>query len=155
MTKDCYGTCPKCGNIGWCHYKGKAHIFKSGPGTGTYKVSIFKCRNCGKKFGFQLEDGVMEPKDELDTTLEDLANDYEIEEATGYKEIRIFADILYDHIYDDPCNINIKFVRDTIKRIINIADKYCDEEEDDAEEEKDDWNKINALLFVKLYSAVI
>lgn len=62
MTKDCYGTCPKCGNIGWCHYKGKAHIFKNGPGSDTYKVSIFKCGNCGKKFGFELEDDVMEPK---------------------------------------------------------------------------------------------
>lgn len=62
MTKDCFGTCPKCGEIGWCHYKGKARIFKSGPGSDLYKVSLFKCGNCGKKFGFELEDGVIEPK---------------------------------------------------------------------------------------------
>lgn len=97
MTKDCYGTCPKCGEIGWCHYKGKARIFKSGPGSDLYKVSLFKCGNCGKKFGFELDDSTPEPKDDLYDMLEKLQNDYE--------------------------------------------------EEDDAEEEKDDWNEIEALLY--------
>jgi len=83
MTKDCYGTCPKCGEIGWCHYKGKARIFKSGPGSDLYKVSLFKCGNCGKKFGFELEDGVMEPKlneeedDDWEKITEILAEAYE------------------------------------------------------------------------------
>lgn len=62
MKDDCYGTCPKCGEMGWCHYKGKARIFKSGPGSDTCKVSLFKCGNCGKKFGFELEKDVLKMK---------------------------------------------------------------------------------------------
>ena len=59
-SNDCFGTCPRCGEMGWCHYKGKATILN---GTGTpFKVSIYKCRKCGKKFGFNLSDDIPEPK---------------------------------------------------------------------------------------------
>ena len=78
MTKDCFGTCPKCGEIGWCHYKGKARIFKSGPGSDTYKVSLFKCGNCGKKFGFELEDSVPESKVEEEDDSEDWEKIYNL-----------------------------------------------------------------------------
>ena len=91
MTKDCYGTCPKCGEIGWCHYKGKARIFKSGPGSGTYKVSLFKCGNCGKKFGFELEDSVPKPK------VEEEDNDWE--RITGILA-EMFEDLNMPHVDD-------------------------------------------------------
>lgn len=123
MTKDCFGTCPKCGEIGWCHYKGKARIFKSGPGSGTYKVSLFKCGNCGKKFGFELEDGVMEPKDELDTMLEDLANDYE-EEDNDWEKITEILDDAYEHLNLAFDPFNVSDAMQGIGRALNIAGKH-------------------------------
>lgn len=118
MTKDCFGTCPKCKKMGWCHYKGKARIFKSGPGSDTYKVSLFKCGNCGKKFGFELEDGVMEPKDELDTMLEDLANDYE--EEYNNEDWKLVCELLNSY-----STIDAGYPNDPVTRAYIIAERHC------------------------------
>ena len=53
---DAYGTCPRCEYVGWHKYKKKAIIF--GDGKRKYKVSLFKCPKCGKKFGFELGGGL-------------------------------------------------------------------------------------------------
>ena len=57
----CYGTCPHCGSIGWHKYKKKALIFDEPE---KYKVSLFKCGNCGKKFGFDLREDKKEEEDD-------------------------------------------------------------------------------------------
>ena len=49
--KDAYGHCPKCQHAGWHKYKGKALIYGE---DSKYKVSLYKCPKCGKKFGFAL-----------------------------------------------------------------------------------------------------
>lgn len=88
---DAWGHCPRCNHAGWHKYKGKALIF--GEGTTKYKVSIFKCPKCGKKFGFDLSDSspkpgkismadillgrIEEDDDEFEKMLEELSNDYE------------------------------------------------------------------------------
>ena len=126
MTKDCYGTCPKCGEIGWCHYKGKARIFKSGPGSDLYKVSLFKCGNCGKKFGFELEDSTPEPKvkddpyektdDYLYDMLEKLQNDYEEEDdSEDWKKVYDLLDIV-----NSPC-----IPKSYLVSALEIAAKHC------------------------------
>ena len=125
MTKDCFGTCPKCGNIGWCHYKGKARIFKSGPGSDLYKVSLFKCGNCGKKFGFELEDSMPEPKDDLYDMLDKLQNDYDEEDnSEDWNEIN---ELLSDAYYDlNPSgHFDIFGARSELLRALRITNKHC------------------------------
>ena len=109
MTKDCYGTCPKCGEMGWCHYKGKARIFKSGPGSGTYKVSLFKCGNCGKKFGFELEDDIPEPR----------LNEEEDDSEDWKTVFSIIRDI------DDLWTVSGRPINENVKRLVSITNKHC------------------------------
>lgn len=89
---DAFGYCPRCNTSGWHRYKGKALIFGN---TRKFKVSLFKCRKCGKKFGFDLSDPIPKPepkismtdrllghnkeeeKDEFDALLEALNDDYD------------------------------------------------------------------------------
>ena len=90
-SKDAFGCCPRCDTSGWHRYKGKALIFGN---TRKFKVSLYKCRKCGKKFGFDLSDPIPKPKikyndlydiskkkqeekDEFDAMLEALSEDYD------------------------------------------------------------------------------
>ena len=100
---DAYGTCPRCEHIGWHRYKKKAIIF--GENKRKYKVSLFKCPKCGKKFGFELDGDIPEPKvsitdrllgrkeeeDEFDKMLEALSDDYD-------KDFKISPDEVSDII---------------------------------------------------------
>ena len=130
MTKDCYGTCPKCGEIGWCHYKGKARIFKSGPGSGTYKVSIFKCGNCGKKFGFELEDDIPEPRlneeedydwERITESLAKAEEDDDWEQITGILA-EAHEDLNFSRHSDD---FDVSTAMLGIERALDITKKHC------------------------------
>ena len=106
---DAFGTCPRCEHVGWHRYKKKAIIF--GDKGRRYKVSLFKCPKCGKKFGFELDGDIPaatkksptryynrdtnyssyyrppkeEKKDEFDEMLEALNDDYDKDEPEYYQ----------------------------------------------------------------------
>lgn len=56
---DAYGTCPRCKYVGWHRYKKKALIYCNG--NKKIVVSLFKCPQCGKKFGFNLSEDIPIP----------------------------------------------------------------------------------------------
>ena len=131
MILDWYGTCPKCKDMGWCDYKGKVHI-KDGPESDTYKVLIYKCKKCGKKFGFLPQN-------------QDLNNLEQIAELLGdaYRELSYCSP---DRDYD------VISAKSKIIVALNLAEKHCgdgslleteNKEEDDSEE---DWNQVYFIL---------
>lgn len=94
---DSYGTCPRCEHIGWHKYKGKAIIFGD---DGKYKVSLFKCPKCGKKFGFDLGGEIKVPN----KLIERIVN--------GEKE-----DETYEINGEEICQI-----QDRLERMVNAMD---------------------------------
>ena len=79
---DAYGTCPNCKTIDWHKYKKKGIIF--GANKEKYKVSLFKCKTCGRMFGFDL-------REETKNVNKEWENDIYKIKAEDFKAIKDFA----------------------------------------------------------------